>query len=199
MKNFTKEEIRITGIILTVLVVVSLLNFRVALRRGRDADRKTSLGEVYSALNQYQNDFGFFPPSTTDGKIVACKREDIDYEKGISLSTKKTRSELLLEIFAPCEWGKDSLADITDPTYPSYISTLPKDPYSQKGGFFYVSNTEEFQLYGALEGKNEAEYDESITFLGLSCGERICNFGKATGAVPLDKTLEEYENERRPK
>lgn len=200
MKKFTAEELKITGIILIVLITISLINFRNALRLGRDADRKTALGEVHNALNQYQNDFGFFPPSSPDGKIVACRKEGVDYEKGFIESTTKNRAEFLAEIFAPCEWGKDSLADVTDPGYPSYISPLPQAPYAKKGeGFFYASNTGIFQLYGALEGKSEDEYDEGIEALGIPCGERICNFGKATGKVPLDKTLEEYENERSTK
>jgi len=196
MRNFRKSEIKAVGTILFIVIVISLQNFKIAIRRGRDQDRKISLGEVHTALNYYQNDFGFYPPSK-DGKIVACVNPDIDY-KGVSLSiSKKTTKERLLELFAPCDWGKDGLSDISDTTYPSYLKTLPNDPDSDKGvKFYYVSDINNFQLYGALESSGEDEYDLNIQKREFMCGTRICNFGKAPGRVPLDKTLEEYENER---
>jgi hypothetical protein len=46
-----------------------------------------------------------------------------------------------------------------------------------------------------LEDKNDSEYNFAIDRRGLRCGNFICNFGKSDGQTPLDKTLQEYENE----
>jgi hypothetical protein len=46
-----------------------------------------------------------------------------------------------------------------------------------------------------LEGEEEAEYRQDLVEYGLMCGERVCNFGKSSGSTPLDKSIQEYENE----
>jgi type II secretory pathway pseudopilin PulG len=84
--------------------------------------------------------------------------------------------------------------------YPAKLSDLPsspKDPGTPNGySYLYLTNGKYFQLYASLEGKSEeSEYNSIIAAVGLKCGNYICNFGKASGNIPLDKSLEEYENE----
>lgn len=196
MKFFSKKETLGIVVILTLIFVASLYNFRISLRRARDAQRKADLGQIANAAGAFQNDFGFYPPSL-DGKIVACKKDGVDNYSEYKDSLSSNSNEIdLFEIYAPCEWGKDSLSDIFDPEYPPYVETLPQDPHSSTGGHYtYISSGNRFQLYAGLEGKDEDDAQSKIAERNISCGIRICDFGRASGATPLDKSIEEYENE----
>lgn len=184
MRSFSKNELLAIVIILAAITAASLSNFRISLRRARDTQRKNDIGTLTDALVRYGGDFGSFPISQ-DGKIVACRGPE----------TKIDKKGRITNLVA-CEWGKDSLADISNPPYPAYISTLPADPETEKGPrYIYFSNGRRFQFYASLEGADEAEYDGKILARKISCGSRICNFGLAYGNTPLDKSIEEYENE----
>lgn len=77
-----------------------------------------------------------------------------------------------------------------------FLPAVPKDPQTAKGlNYLYISNGRRYQILASLEEKNQDEYDSAIEARNLSCGIRICNFGRAYGVTPLDKSLEEYENE----
>jgi len=196
MKFFNKKETVGVVIILTLILAASLYNFRISLRRARDAQRKADLGQMADAIGAFQNDFGFYPPSL-DGKIVACKKEEVsnyaEYQESLILGENKID---LFEIYAPCEWGKDSLADVFDPEYPPYVKTLPDDPHASQGAYYtYLSNGNRFQIYTGLEGKDEDAAQSLIAKRDISCGLRICDFGRASGLTPLEKSIEEYENE----
>lgn len=196
MKFFSRKETIGVLAILTLILAASLYNFRISLRRARDAQRKADLGQILNAIGAFQNDFGFYPPSL-DGKIVACKKEGIgSYLKDTGALTLKDREIDLFEIYAPCEWGKDSLSDVFDPDYPPYLKTLPADPQSSMGAYYtYISNGNRFQVYAGLEGKDEDDMQSVLADRNISCGVRICDFGRASGATPLEKSIEEYENE----
>lgn len=186
MKPFDKKEAFWVLVILFVISLISFFNFKTSLRRSRDAERKADIRTISDGLAAYQKDFGFFPLSQ-DGKIVACKGSDtrVD-EKGRILG------------LIPCEWGKDPLKDVLDENYPAYIETLPDDPYYDRGyTFTYFSNASRFQVYASLEGEDEAEFDPKIVARAVFCGVKLCNYGLSSGTTPLDKSIEEYENELR--
>lgn len=185
MKFFTKKEVLAIGLIFGFIFLISFSNFKVSLRKARDLQRKNDLRTLYDGLNAYQKDWNNFPFSS-DGKIVACKGAD----------TYQDEEGLVYNLY-PCEWGKDSLKDVFDTTYPSYINLLPQDPQAETGAhYLYLSNGGRFQVYTALEGKDEAEYDPAVIKRNLDCGGgRICNMGMGYGNTPVDKSIEEYENE----
>lgn len=196
MKFFTKREGIITIIILLLISIVSFQNFKVALRRERDATRKADVGNLLNSLGRYYDDFGFYPPSTPDGRIIACKKDGVEKPDKITLTEKDLETKLK-SIFAPCDWGKDSLRDVFDDTYPAYIGTLPADPDTDKGvRYMYFSDTQHIQIYVSLEGVDEAEYSPAVVQRNLNCGNRICNFGRASGSVPVDRSLEQYNKEQ---
>ena len=171
-------------VILLALVIVSYPNFQISLRRARDAQRKNDIGILANGLAKFADDFGSYPLSSPDGKILACNPL-------ISQVGKQVKVD-----FDPCEWGKDALGDPFGNTTSSYIANLPFDPKASEGlAYFYISNGKRFQIYAHLEGKDEAENDPKIAFRNIICGNKICNFGRASGDTPLDKSLEEYENE----
>jgi len=189
MRFFTKKESFWLLTILILIVAASLYNFRLSLRRARDAQRKADLGQIYNALGAYQSDFGFYPPAL-DGQIVACKKP------GVEVSKIDKEEVDLMDIFRPCQWGQDAFRDVFDPNYPPYLEVLPADPHQKQGASYsYFSNGSRFQLYASLEGEDEEEFQGVIAERNLACGVRICNFGRASGITPLDKSIEEYENE----
>lgn len=195
MKPFTKNEIKLTSLILLVILVFTFLNLRVSLRRARDSQRRSDIGAIADALDKYQKEFGFFPPSTADGKILACKGSNFGpIPPGIKESEKRDYFFKLLE---GCDWGKDSLTDVNDDSYEPYLKVIPGDSKQSKGySYLYVSNTNRYQLYAYLEGGNtEIGYRIGIVERNLKCGINICNFGKAYGETPLERSIEEYENE----
>jgi len=183
MKFFSKSEFKAVLIIFAGLIVISVPNFIVSLRRARDAQRKADIGSIHDSLLRYQGDFGSFPLSA-DGRIAAC--EPVTFRDVAGMKTP---------VFSPCDFGKAALADLSDSSYPPYMKLIPNDPQKFKGySYYYLSNGSRFQIYGSLEGKSEDEYDENIIKRGLLCGEKICNFGKSFSKTPLNMSIEDYEN-----
>ncbi len=195
MKPFTKSEIRTTLILLIAIIVFTTLNLRVSLRRSRDAQRRADIGAISDALDKYQKDFGFFPPSTDKGKILACKGDNFGLiPQNINEDEKK---DYFFKSLRGCDWGRDSLSDVNDDSYEAYMKVIPGDPKTGQGySYLYFSDTKRYQLYAYLEGgSSENGFRQGIVERKLFCGVNICNFGKAYSETPLDKSLEEYENE----
>ena len=185
MKCFTKKETISILFVLLVLGIFSAYNFRISLRRGRDSQRKNDLGSLTETLIKYQIDFGTFPLASSDGKILACPPV-----------TTKGEGKQITFIYSPCEWGKDGIYDLSNPKATPYLKSLPIDPQNNLGvSYHYFSNGGTFQIYASLEGKDDDEYNPTVAKRNLSCGVRVCNFGKAYGKTPVDKSIEEYENE----
>lgn len=178
--GFTKKELIFVAIVLGVISTVTYGNMQISLRRGRDIQRKNDMRTIHDALIEYQKSHSSFPPSK-DGKIVACYG-GVD-SQGVPQAV-------------PCDWQFDPLPDIFSGT--NYLEHLPTDPLHNQGSrYYYISNGRYFQIYGALEGADEAEYDPAIVARNIMCGNRVCNFGRGFNGTPLDKSIEEYENEMR--
>lgn len=193
LKPFTKKEKKTVAWIIGIVVLISLFNFKGALRKARDYQRKYDLNRIVDALEIYKQEFGFYPPSNEDGKIVGCKKQGVEDKDLLDTKTGVTFEEKLKNIFQECRWGQDPLRDITDLSYPAYIDPLPTDPNTSKGAdYFYVSNISYFQIFGALEGKNEPEYRKGVEKRGLMCGSKVCNFGKSLDNVPLEISIEGF-------
>jgi hypothetical protein len=178
--GFNKTEIIATALTLVVILVAIIFNFRISLRRERDFQRKNDLQSIVKALEAFHVDTASFPQSF-EGKIVAC-HGGID-EAGTPQPVA-------------CGWYGDSLTNIFTGTV--FLERLPTDPKHNQGArYYYISNGRYFQIYAALEGTDEAEYDEQIVSRNIFCGTSVCNYGKSFAGAPLDKSIEEYENELR--
>lgn len=196
MEFFTKEETVGVATILILIIGLSLYNLQISLRRARDVQRKADLSAISNALARYEDDFGFYPPSSEDGKIVACKKEGVtpSFKRGSEEGQDAGKIDLL-EVYKPCEWGKDSLRDVFDLDYPPYLQVIPADPHLERGvSYRYVSNGRRFQIYASLEGEDEDGVNIKIVERKLGCGSKVCNFGKSSGETPLEISIEEYEN-----
>ncbi|OGM05195.1 hypothetical protein A2125_01685 [Candidatus Woesebacteria bacterium GWB1_43_5] len=192
MKSFKSKEILIVLVVLSVVFVLSFFNLRTALRRARDFQRKDDVNNIAKAVFLFKEDFGFYPPSASDGRIIACgeaKELPLDANANVKAIT---------DAYVPCRWGWDGLADISDSSYAPYLERIPADPQNFHGASYrYSSTLSNFQIFASLESSDEDEYNASIAASGFICGSRICNYGRASPRVPLDKSLEEYENEIR--
>ena len=186
MKFFNSKELKIVGSILLFISIISFFNFRVSIRRARDAQRKNDLGSLQEALERYHNYTGNYPLNSKDGRILSCIGPDTFFNE-------KTK---IWENIRACDWGMDNLYDFSDLDNPVFIEPIPTDPKQTEGIMFkYLSNGQRFQLLGYLEGEDEAEFDELIQVRNINCGNKICNYGRSSGSTPLDKSIDEYENE----
>lgn len=178
MFGFTKHESIAVSFILLVIISATSLNLLVSLRRSRDNQRKSDIRAIQEALSKYQNDFAIIPLAD-NSKIAACEGY-LDQES--------------IYHYSACQWGEDSLKDLTDASYAPYLEKIPRDPHYNKGvEYRFESNGRRFQIFTALEGEDEPEYDEEVIARNLKCGSKICNFGLGLSDTPVNITLDEYE------
>lgn len=180
-------------VVIISLVVVSFSNamgFRASFKRRRDIQRILDMGNIQTGLYKYKQDFGKYPVSGPNGKIVGCRGENTDIPRdssgnAIPYTTKKPNYLNLVE----CEWGTP-LLDPGDINYPAYLEKIPVDPYSHKGiNYRYISDGEKYQILGTLELKNEGQdFNKLLEGKGIKCGKKICNFGRSTG-IPLTEDI----------
>ena len=196
MKPFTKNELIGTVVILTIIGFITFKNILVAERRARDSQRQADISAVADALQAFFDDYGYFPPSE-DGYIKACKSEKFAAILEEVKRLKEFDRNKYFEGLTKCVWGKDAFTDLLDEAYTLYLRAIPKDPREDSGlRYFYISNQNRYQIYTALEGKSDEDtYNSGIVSRNLACGNEICSFGKSYGETPLDKSIEEYEQE----
>ncbi|HJY98629.1 MAG TPA: hypothetical protein VJ227_02870 [Patescibacteria group bacterium] len=188
MKPFKKSEFFGILLIFAVLIIVSVPNFVLSLRRARDQVRRDDMGALVKALSEYAGDFGEFPPSSPNGEIMDC------IAPGDTVTIDK-KGRLVVNLI-PCEWGKDAFIDLTPGSTKIYMSILPRDPDYQKGiTYRYFSDGDRYQIFAYMEGeRDEAEYDDKIVARNISCGSRACNTGRQYGCE-IEKTLEKCAQE----
>ena len=201
MKNFFNRK-EIIGILAILLFILSLsyLNFLNSLRRSRDIQRRDDLTALAQGLERFYNDddFGIYPPSSADNKIVACIPEGTSYEeiKEIVGNRPKENKKKIFAALTGCPWGDSALTDASDDSKEPYLSVIPRDSKASDGySYVYFATASHFQIYGAYEGTGMPEYDPEIVSRGIFCGVKICNFGKASRGTPLDRSLEEFERQ----
>lgn len=189
MKPFTKQEIFGLSIIFLILLAISIPNFALSFKRARDNTRKADLGTMVYGMGEYQKDLLTFPLSNSQAEVVAC------IAPGEKIETD-SKGRLIVS-FIPCKWGFDALYDPRNENKEeAYIKTIPNDPQNSMGAkYLYFSSGRHFQVYAALEANDDDQYDEAIVRRNLMCGNRICNTGRSDSVTPLDKSIEEYENE----
>lgn len=144
MNFFDKQELKALGVIFGILLIISVPNFALSIKRARDLTRKNDIRDLAQAAEKYNEKYFFFP---------------------------------------------DGIAPLAE-----FLPAVPQDPQTGEGlKYVYISNSRRFQIYASLEDKNQDEYSQTIEKRNISCGVKICNFGRAYGKTPLDVSLEEYE------
>lgn len=149
-KAFTLVELLVVISIIGILASIGLVSFRTAQARSRDAQRKSDLKEIGSALELYYSDYGQYP-NGTNGQINGCPS---------NLQT-------------PCTWGSGEFTDGKT----IYFKTLPRDKVPGHNYFYRpvsvgTAPNSGYQLYAYLENSE----DPSIITTTVSCGSINCNF-----------------------
>lgn len=183
MHFFNRKETTFIVSVLVFIFLVSYVSYLASLRRTRDIERNYDVSNLFAAIVKYKTDFGFYPPSTDNGEILACyiENENIDYGKAkrLLIKDKMAHFNFLKENSRVCKWGVDSLNDLADLNYPAYITLIPKDPKHIEGRrYYYNSDGESFKLYAAYEGKSVESFNQKIVNKNIACGSAVCNFGK---------------------
>lgn len=187
MNAFSKKELIGLAVVFVILIAISFPNFVISLRRAKDQVRRDDIGSIDGALGEYFNDFGIYPASTTDGRILACKNPN-------ETVTKDKFGHDVVNLI-PCEWGKSSFTDLTPGSNKVYMGTLPADPeYLNGPEYAYFSDGTRYQLFASFNGTDEVGYDPKIVARNLKCGSKVCNFGRFFGC-PVEKSLSQCEYE----
>jgi type II secretory pathway pseudopilin PulG len=178
--SMVKKDIVVILFVFFLVFLSNYVGFSNSLKRQRDIQRILDIGKIESGLRSYRSEYGAYPLSTDDGRILACPGPNTKYvtdETGKPVVTTFKKSKL--KNLIPCEWGKDSLWDATDINYPAYIDGLPKDPMGEKGyKYIYRSDGNGFEIYGHLELREHKEFDNLILKKNIDCGKVTCNFGR---------------------
>lgn len=130
IKGFTLIELLVVVSIIGVLTTLIFANLNAARERGRDAQRKSDLHNIRTALRLYYNDFNIYPSNNESGEILGC---------GASGTTV-------------CEWGEEWNVGNT-----TYMNILPSDPFADQEYRYQVeADLESFSLSACLENKSDA-------------------------------------------
>jgi len=113
-RGFTLIELLVVVIILGILATVGLTNYRFAQLRGRDAQRKSDLKQIASAVELYYQDYQVYPNAAlldpghefTDGKTTYLKKVPVEPVKGVYFYRRSTNGNMF-QVFAHLENSQD--------------------------------------------------------------------------------------------
>lgn len=121
--------------IIGILATLVAANLNSARSRARDAERKSDIKNIQTALRLYYNDFGGYPGNsggTGGGNIDGC-----------GSATPPT---------SLCPWGSEwSVKDGTT----VYMSALPKDPLSSQSYRYVSADSDDYVLSACLENASD--------------------------------------------
>jgi len=162
--GFTFIELIISIAVLAVLAgfILYTLNPFVQFQKSRDARRKSDLGQIQKALEQYYQDHEQYPPSSGSNN-GSDSYEIMDTSSNYPPGT-------------PIKWGG------TTPVWQKYIEVLPKDPDPQKT-YAYLTDPsgQMYWLYASLD-RGTKDPDACTGGIcqnigGANCGSSACNYG----------------------
>ena len=138
-RGFTLIELLVVIAIIGVLTTLVLANLNAARKRGRDAQRKSDLRNIATALRLYYNDYGKYPDNDTDNQIAGC---------GVTATD-------------PCVWETSFQTGSQ-----SYMTTLPDDPLPNVTYQYTQTDLDNFVLSSCLENLSDEQgrVDSSATW-----------------------------------
>ena len=160
-KGFTLIELLVVVAILGILAAVGLTSFISSQIKSRDAQRKSDLRQIASALELYYNDKGQYPVGNS-GQMMGCGAGAID----------------------TCTWGSLTVKFSNTTTGTIYMAKLPADPSGYS--YFYRSTLSsglytKYQLYAYLENTQDKSVNADVAAQNIACGTKICNYGVSSG------------------
>lgn len=142
IKGFTLIELLVVISIIGILTTLVAANLNSARSRARDAQRKSDLRNIATALRLYYNDYGAYPRSSS-GNIKGC------------LSGGASN----------CTWGQPWTAG-SGPT--TYMATLPDDPLSSQGYYYTWISNNSYTIAACLENSSDSS-GKTNDVAGFTC------------------------------
>jgi len=127
-RGFTLIELLVVISIIGILTTLVAANLNSARGRARDAQRKSDLKNISTALRLYYNDKGAFPDNNSSFRIKGCG----------ALGT------------TACTWGQEWKAGDT-----TYMSTLPRDPLPDQSYRYSFVDSDNYVISVCLENKSD--------------------------------------------
>lgn len=131
-RGFTLIEMLVVISIIGILATLVAANLNSARSRARDAERKSDIKNIQTALRIYYNDHNGYPASDDSDQIKGCGGTGTE----------------------SCPWGSQWNEGDT-----VYMPTLPKDPLSPNQEYRYVAgtDTDSYSLQACLENKSDSD------------------------------------------
>lgn len=127
--GFTLIELLVVVSIIGILATLVTANLNAARGRARDANRKSDIRNIQTALRLYYNDKLKYPASDSSKRILGCG------SAGTSV----------------CEWGGEWSVGTT-----TYMKVLPEDPIvDQSYNYVLGSDNDSYTLYACLENQSD--------------------------------------------
>lgn len=141
---FTLIELLVVVALIGILATLVTANINAARGRSRDAQRKSDLRNLETALRLYYNDKGSYPANNASGQIVACN----SYTSPVA-----------------CNWGSEWSVGTT-----VYMSKLVKDPLPDQS-YSYSADlaNDTFTITACLENKSDDKCDKNASGAIITC------------------------------
>lgn len=162
-RGFTLVELLVVMSIIGILATLITGGFQSAQMRGRDAQRKSDLKQLTSALELFYSDYSKYPGSLSNS-IAGCP-----YDPAVGNGTA-------------CSWGS---AEFTDGKT-VYFKEVPADPGKNQTYYYRVlSSNQKFQLFARLENSQDQDCinNNCVNPVSYSCGNYNCNFSITSANV----------------
>jgi len=136
--GFTLIEMLVVISIIGILATLVAANLNSARSRARDAERKSDIKNIQTALRLYYNDFGSYPPNSGGaggGNIEGC-------------GSSAPYTSL-------CPWRSEWAVTVNG-AKTVYMSTLPGDPLTLTQSYRYISiDSDDYVLSACLENGSD--------------------------------------------
>jgi len=137
--GFTLIELLVVISIIGLLATLLMANLNAARSRARDAERKSDLRNIATALRLFYNDYGYYPNSNT-----AFSNSGLGYIQGCDHPP----------IFSVCAWG-NLWSVTTNNGTTTYMTQLPKDPLSSQSYNYIRKDPDSYELDACLENASD--------------------------------------------
>ena len=142
--GFTLIELLVVVALIGILATLVMANLNAARGRSRDAQRKSDLRNLETALRLYYNDRGGYPANNSGGQIIACN----SYTAPVA-----------------CSWGDEWSVGTT-----VYMSKLVKDPLPDQNYSYSQDPTNDtFTAIACLENKSDDKCDKDAGGAVITC------------------------------
>lgn len=127
--GFTLIELLVVVALIGVLTTLVMANLTAGRERSRDAQRKSDLRSLSTALRLYYNDKGFYPSSNSSGQILGCGAGGT----------------------SACDWGDEWVVGTS-----TYMTKLADDPIPGRDYKYEIgADTDTFTLSACLENVSD--------------------------------------------